>query len=664
MSNDTARFGLELLDKVSGPAERIVGGLESATGSLEKLGATSGAASGGMSKMAKATEVMTVGLRALQIAGAAIDLARAVGGVDGLRKGLLRTSQALRRFGMWAAQGLKRVAPFAAGGAGLYGLGKIASTVAVPALGATAIGIGAIGLAAGGAVVAVGYLGMKLAGLAAGGVAATAGFAVFGENARLAFTKLAKHGADGGKLLEHAKNRALELGLGVRDTITQYKDFYALQFTPREADRMVGLGADLRAFGVEAEKVAGVFMTMGQIKSKGRLQAEELMQLNERNVSADLVKKRLGKMLGVDGLKVDSLISAGKVDSKTALAAIEGALNDKLNQKEAGETGRHYANNMVEGMVGKIKARAESIGLMLGDRLLPSLHRLTRGALDWVEAFVSSGRAGELVSSIGLTFDRVGGVLVKIQPLVGRLLEGFSGRAAQAFEGLASSVGALDGTDTAALGASFEQMGKGLADIVIYGGIAVGALSALAGVVATGFHYLTSPGDLLGKVGEVWYGIGTSIVFGIGRGIRDGAYAVVDAVTGVADAAANRLRSALDIRSPSKVFGELGAATALGFAVGISSSAGLAADASHDMGLGAARAGEQAAIAQLGAAPGSMSMGGFDAGGFGRGGVQVSFGDIIVSVEGSGDANEIASTTSREVRRQIEGFFRQLGQEG
>jgi tape measure domain-containing protein len=660
MSNDTARFGLELLDKVSGPAERIVGGLEGATGALEKLGSTSGAASGGMTKVGRAAEIMTVGLRGLQIVGAAVDLTKSLGGIEGLRSGILRTGQALRRFGSWAAVGLKRIAPFAVGGAGLYGLGKIASSVAVPAMGAAAVGIGAVGLAAGGAAVAVGLLGFKLAGLAAGGLKAAGEFAVFGQNTRLAFNALAKHGASGDKLFQHVRGMADEYGMSVIDATKNYKGLLGAGFTPRMADDITKMSADMRFLGATAEETKGAVRAISQIKAAGRLQGDELNQLAEAGIGAGGVYDALAKRLGKTTAEVMKLKEAGKIDSSTAIAGIFDAVLAKTGSEKLGDRGKEWANSTVDGFLSRIKAKGQNLMVDIGDRLLPTLHRLTHGAFQWVEAFIQSGRADEVVRSMGRTFEAVGSALVTAAPLADRFLKGFGSGAAQAFDALARAVTAFGKGDPNALGDAFEKVGAGLSKIVVYGSAAVAALGAAAGAVGTLAYYI-SPFSILDRV-EAFYGFGKDIVFGIARGIRDAAYSVVDAIGGVADAAVNKLRSTLDMRSPSKVFGELGAYTAMGFAVGISSHAGLAADASRDMGLGAASATAQASPA-LGAVSGSAGAGGLDIAGIGSGSV-VHF-SLTQHIDGSGlDANEVASLSARESRRAVEDFFRSLGREG
>lgn len=659
MSDDRAVFGLELLDKMSGPAEKIVGGLEGATGALEKLQGSSGRASEGMSRVGKAVEYMTFALRGIQIAHGAIELTKALGGLGNVKKGIVRAGQALRQFGQWAMLGLKRVAPFAAGGAGLYGLGKIAAGVALPAMGATTAAIGAVGVAAAGATLAVGYLGFKLAGLAVDGIKATASFAVFGQNSRMAFNALAKYGASGAKIFNHVRDLADEFGMDVRSTSDNYRDLLSTGFNPKQADQITKMGADMRFLGKSAEQVKLAVIGISQIKATGNLQGDELNQVaNAIGLDKSAVFDQIAAKLGKTREEVLKLKDAGKLAAGPAIEGILGAVMKQAGEKELGERGKQWANSAIEGFVGRIQAKGQNLMIDLGDRLAPTLQRLAGAAFAWVDNFIQSGRAEKLIGRIGDTFDAVGDVMMKVSPLVGRFMDGFGAEATKAFDGLSRAVTYLGGADGKMAGDAFEKMGRGIAQIVIYGGAAIAALVGMVGAVGvfTDQTLRTFIGIPV-KFAE----IGINMALGLAKGIRDGVVYVLGAVEEMAGAAVNRLRGFLDVRSPSRVFGEVGTYSALGFAMGISANAGAAEDASRDMALAsvAASSAEMRSLAPVGASP---NFGALDTGRLGRGGGSVRFGDIIVHADNS-DPNEVADKTRLAVRREIDDYFRQFDSE-
>jgi tape measure domain-containing protein len=196
-------------------------------------------------------------------------------------------------------------------------------------------------------------------------------FAMFGQESRLAFSQLAKHGASADKLFNHARGLAEQFGLDVVQTTDQFKELLAVQFNPQVATDLIKMGADMRVLGQSGEKVHGIITALGQIKSKGRLQSEELMQLNERSISADLVKGQLAKMMGVDRASIDGLIQRGKVGSDVAIQAILGAVKEKLHEPNIGDAGQAFADKMLAGMFGKMKAKSQNWLTDVGDQILP-----------------------------------------------------------------------------------------------------------------------------------------------------------------------------------------------------------------------------------------------------------------------------------------------------
>ena len=85
--------------------------------------------------------------------------------------------------------------------------------------------------------------------------------------------------------------------------------------------------------------------------------------------------------------------------------------------------------------------------------------------------------------------------------------------------------------------------------------------------------------------------VGNMMMEGVSQGIRNGESGVVNAVAAVIAAAVARARSDLDINSPSKLAArEIGEPIPEGVAVGIERKAGLVADASEDMAMGAVSA--------------------------------------------------------------------------
>lgn len=658
MSDDRATFGLELLDKVSGPAERIIGGIEGANGALEKLGASSGSASSGMTKMARAGEILTVGLRGIQIVHGVVELTRALGGLGAVRQSIIATGQALRRFGSWAAVGVKRVAPFAIGGAGLYGLGKMASTVAVPALGATAIGIGAVGIAAGGAALAVGMLAMKMAGLAAEGTKVVAKYALFGENSRLAFGALAKYGTTAEQLFTHSRILADRYGMSVVDTTNSFKKLLAGGFNPKLATDIIKMGADMRFLGGSAEEVKGAVRAISQIKAAGKLQGDELNQLAEAGIGANLVYEALGKSLGKTVPEVIKLKEAGKIDSATAISGILAAVKG-VTGKDLGQAGEEWATKTIEGMVSRIKTKGENVAISLGDRMAPALSRLSQKALDFTEVWLAAGGAERLVGRLEPVFASVGRVIERVAPILGRMWDGFSSKMGPALDELGKVLSAFDrfNGDGKTAGDTAYAIGRGMADMAIVAGkvaaFVVGATGALVGMGYAVFGWMT---DLKKKA----HNLGIDLAKGLANGIKTAMMLPVTAGQEMGKAVIGAVKNVFQERSPSRVMRLSGANFATGLALGISSTAGVAVGASRSMAQDTVAAAYVSAPSAVAPGQSTAALGG---GALAMAGITVQFGDIIVQVGGGASSNEVGESTAREIRRQVEAVFRMFDAE-
>jgi hypothetical protein len=111
------------------------------------------------------------------------------------------------------------------------------------------------------------------------------------------------------------------------------------------------------------------------------------------------------------------------------------------------------------------------------------------------------------------------------------------------------------------------------------------------------------------------------------KGLKDGAIAIKDAVVGLGKGAVDAFKGALDIKSPSRVFAQLGAQTTAGYAVGVQRSAPVAMAATTDMASKAAEGGKVGVTAAPRATPS-------------RGGITVNVGGITIE-GGSGSPVEL-----------------------
>lgn len=451
----------------------------------------------------------------------------------------------------------------------------------------------------------------------------------FGEQSRMAFGQLAKHGASPEKLFQRVRDISKEFGLDLVDTTHTYQKFLALQFNPAEAEKMLKMGADLRVLGNSAEDVKGVFLAIGQIKSKGRLQGEEMLQLQERGVSGALVKEAIAKRMGVDYGQVDKLQAAGKISADVGLAAIEDAIKAKLGENELGEAGKRFAEQTVEGMVGKMQALGADIGVKLTDKLAPHLNRAMTSLSSRLGKFFDSDKGEQFLTkvgnAIGYIADKVADAVVWMASDEG--MKFFEGIANAASEAWTFVKGLFIETDTGQ--GKFSEFFQGEASLLL--GFITGDTERMRGAAMA---------------------MGKAIASGVSEGIMAGLPDSVQAVLGLSDAIKGAFtgKEGIDSHSPSKVFESYGEYSADGYAQGLEGK------------MGSTRLPfvQDAAVGMMGPArPASSSTGAAIGGGMGA----VTFAPVINVNGAGGDSGETARAVETSVRRQFSAFLQQLTME-
>jgi tape measure domain-containing protein len=522
---------------------------------------------------------------------------------------------------------------------------------------------------------------------------ATGELVAFGQNSRFAFDQLAKRGATGPKLFEHARDLAVRFGLDVEQTTHQYANFLKLQFNPKEADKMVRMGADLRALGASAEDVQGVFLALGQIKGKGRFQGEEMLQLAERGVSTVLVQEEIGRALGGKStVEVQKLQQQGKISADVALGAIESAIKRKLQETELGDAGARFADKTLSGMLGRFKALGTDTGVSLVEKMAAPLTGLASQGLDRLQGFIDSPQGAQ-------TVDRIATALGKAAEFAGDFIGAFGSGFGDTFKAIGASIGPVIGTFAGGEGRSasdtLKSIGTHVGELAAFALGAGAAFVALgAGVVADIDLVVSAVGRgadwVIGKVGDVilWWdnlgakidamgptfgdkalGIGKAIIDGLVNGITSFASLAWDAVGGLASGLVDRIKGKLGIHSPSTVFADIGMYTGQGFALGIGQSEGLVASAG--VGLAEAHLGAFASTtsgaSSFGPAmygPPASSLGyGFDTMQAPRSASALPPITVEVHVEAGRDAEETGEIVGTAVERRLEAWFRRLEME-
>ena len=193
--------------------------------------------------------------------------------------------------------------------------------------------------------------------------------------------------------------------------IKQLQDIGAV--TPFTSTELIDTAKRLRAFGVETDKLvdttrrlgdvagatgadlSGIATAFGQVQAKGRLQGEELLQLQERGID---LQSELQRMYGMTGEEFRKALEKGRFSAE----AVDVALQNLTN------TGGKYANGAIaqsDTLAGKFSTLQDGItrtAQALGQVLSPALQTILDQAIGVVNSINSAFSAGRRIQQFGI----------------------------------------------------------------------------------------------------------------------------------------------------------------------------------------------------------------------------------------------------------------------
>jgi tape measure domain-containing protein len=173
--------------------------------------------------------------------------------------------------------------------------------------------------------------------------------------------------------LADTTKRLLAMGFSAEDAKTQ---------TASLADAVAGIGGG----GAELSRAS---LAIGQISSKGRLMAEDLMQLTELGIVG---QQDLAKQLGMTGDEFTKAMSKGKISSEDALVAIQQVTKSNFGGAAAKQS---------KTFAGQLSNLKDSASMLLGEAMLP-LFAFLRD-----EAMPALGQAMPTIKSLAMLFGQV-----------------------------------------------------------------------------------------------------------------------------------------------------------------------------------------------------------------------------------------------------------------
>lgn len=280
---------------------------------------------------------------------------------------------------------------------------------------------------------------------------------------------------------------AAETPFETAQVVESFQRLLTARFSKEEvpiAMRIIGDAASMQEDSQMA--VASVTRALSQIRSKGNLQGEELMQLQEAvPLNTAELYERLGKIYGKNAAEARKMQEAGQIDSQVASFAILAQLQAQFGGN------MERSSKQIDGLLSTLKSRPSELLSQLQDT---KGYTAVAGALSrLVTAFDDASPAGQRLQE--MIKDLGGGALERVAVLIDYISAG----GAALFEGLAAGLGPMNTAFGPANQTNLEKFSRLMEGVGTVTGKLVGFIGTLGDGLATVWNFWTKIGEALAK---------------------------------------------------------------------------------------------------------------------------------------------------------------------
>ena len=205
------------------------------------------------------------------------------------------------------------------------------------------------------------------------------------EQARIGFTSLLGSADAAAVFISQMQDFAAKTPFEFPQVQDAAKRFLAFGFAAKEViPTLTAVGDAVSAMGGSSEMMDRVVMAMGQIKSKGRVQAEELLQLAEAGIPAYQI---LADKLNLTGQEVANIGEKG-ISAEVALKALTEGMGERFGGMMEAQS------KSFTGIVSNLKDNAQMLAAGLGESLFEKTKAGLQSVMDLTNKMVESFRAG------------------------------------------------------------------------------------------------------------------------------------------------------------------------------------------------------------------------------------------------------------------------------
>jgi tape measure domain-containing protein len=304
------------------------------------------------------------------------------------------------------------------GGGGLANIASMAAS-AGPAVAAVA------------AIAGIGVMASKAASVLAEGVYNATKFRQATVMSLQVLTK-----GDGNKAFDDLKQLAWDLGSPIQSLTGQMQSLLGAGFGVNQSTEMLKTFADLKTTGVSDDAIDRAMVAITQIKSTGKLQGDEMLQLagNIPALGIDAIYEQLATQLGKSKADVMQMKEAGQIDATTAISAIMATARKVTGSQSAGDLAKSQAGGSLAGLQNRIELLKmnffDNLAVAAGPAINGVITQLSgglQGAMEWFSGPQGQALFGKMGDGISKVLGDISSALASPEgaAFMDGLVEGF-----------------------------------------------------------------------------------------------------------------------------------------------------------------------------------------------------------------------------------------------
>jgi|GEM_PF-4981895 len=189
------------------------------------------------------------------------------------------------------------------------------------------------------------------------------------------------------KMLSELATFAADTPFELPGLLTASKKLLAFGFASQDIIPMLAAIGDAAAMlGIGQEGISRLTNAIGQMQAKGKVSAEEMMQLAEAGVPA---WKFLAEAIGTDIPTAMKMAEQGAIDSTTGINALLMGMQKRF------QGGMEAMSKTIPGLMSTVKDNVSMVMVEIGDSIAKNLNLVEKlqGVADWLSEFAAAVKA-------------------------------------------------------------------------------------------------------------------------------------------------------------------------------------------------------------------------------------------------------------------------------